>query len=268
MAANFKKKHSAIEADAVQFMSEFATYLIEAGVSAKRFERIVRLGYFLAAAKAARFGNKKLNQSAVAAMTGLTRVQVRQLARQSFSVPVTSQDRIDQLIHGWTTDASFTTPELSPKKLRLSGRGKKNFQALVRRYGGDVPPRSLLRELQRRGLVTVRDDYISLRAGGSPSRGEYRLKAISRSLARLIDGAGRVKVQSPIRTINLEVYYPAPSEVGRILLHKRAEEGIRNFLQGLKEMGFATAISSPPPRRKSGGLACARLALITEEVDS
>jgi hypothetical protein len=260
-----KRKNSAIEADAVQFMSEFAAYLIAAGVGTKRFERIVRLGYFLAASRAARFGNKRLNQSAVAAMTGLTRVQVRRFAKQPAIVQAPIPDRVDQLVQGWITDSAFTTSKSLPRKLRLSGGGR-GFAALVRRYGGDVPSRALLRELQRRGLVVVKGNYASLRPEAGLSQSEYRLQVLSRSLRQLIEGGGFAETRSPLRTIDLEVSYPAPGRAGRLQLHKRAEEAAKNFLEGLREMGFVAAMSSPSLRRRTGGTVRMRLALITDEV--
>lgn len=266
MVANIRGKDPTIESDVAKFMSEFAKYLIGAGVSSRRFERLARLGYFLAASKGARFGSKKLNQSAVAAMTGLTRVQVRQFAQRPDLVSTTSRDRLDQLIEGWLTDAAFLNSRSLPRRLRLKGRGR-TFRALVRRYGGDVPPRSLLRELQRRGLVTVRNGHVSLKTSRSPCKGKYRLRLISRTLARLMENADDAGLQSSLRTINLETSYPAPSEKGRLLLHRRAEEGLKNFLSGLKEAGTSIAVSSLLQKRKNSRVARARLVLMTDEVE-
>lgn len=263
----FRRKKPGIESDAVQFMTEFARYLIEAGVSSRRFERIVRMGYFLAASRAARFSNKRINQSAVAAMTGLTRVQVRQFAKQARAMPISVQDRLDQLIEGWTTDAAFLKASSLPRRLRLGGQGR-NFPALVRRYGGDVPPRSILRELQRHGLVTVRGGYVSLATGKSLGKAEYRLNLISRSLARLLDNAECASAPVPLKAINLEVSFPAPSDVGKVLLHKRAEDGLRVFLSGVREMACATARGSKTLKGKKLKVARARVVLITEELES
>src|SRR5690606_8439266 len=180
-----RTRRVAIETDVITFMSEFARFLIAAGITSKRYASISRLAYFVAASNHARFGNDRLNQSAVAAMTGLTRVQVRSFAKQASPSPNQTSERIDTVIEGWTTDPAFTDLDSSPKPLRLSGGGK-TFLALARLYGGDLPARSLLRELQRHGLVSVRNGCASLRKSAVRNRAESRLRFISKVMADLI----------------------------------------------------------------------------------
>lgn len=255
------------ESDVAGFMAEFAKYLIEAGISNQRFSAIARLAYFIAASDQARFGNERLNQSAVAAMTGLTRVQVREFAKQDRPQPSETRDRLESLIEGWMTDPSFTDARFEPRSLRATGGGK-GFPALAGKYGGDVPARSLLRELQRHKLVSVRGGVVSLNRLASRSRHEYRLRLVSKVMAELIKDSGSEKVATaPIRGINLEVRYPAPSDKGRLLMQKRAEEGLHNFLAGLQTAGLAASTSSPPPAGRRGRVTRARLVLVTEDVD-
>src|SRR5262245_40832071 len=99
-------------------MTEFARYLVAAGVSNSQFTAISRLAYFRAASHDAKFRNEKINQSALAAMTGLTRSQVRALLKQADgSVQEKSSDRIGRLLDGWTLDPAFVTASYSPRSL-------------------------------------------------------------------------------------------------------------------------------------------------------
>src|SRR5688572_22924849 len=108
MARSVETRNDAVEATLVEFMTEFARHLVAAGIPSARFCGIARVAYFAAATEHARFSNDRLNQSAVAAMTGLTRSQVRRFAKQSSPSAPSSRDRLGVLIDGWSTDASFT----------------------------------------------------------------------------------------------------------------------------------------------------------------
>lgn len=247
-------------------MAEFAKFLISAGITSKRFSAITRVAYFLAASDQARFANDRLNQSTVAAMTGLTRAQVRGFAKQPRPVANPPRDRIDVVIEAWTTDPTFTDAGLAPIPLRLTGGGK-NFGMLARRYGGDLPPRALLRELQRHGLVSVQGGVVSLKQAVAQKGAEYRLRGLARAMAELIrngaDGSG-----SRLRTVHQEVTYPASDEKGQLLMQKRASEGLRTYLSGLQTAGTAVAAASPPPRKRKGKVSRARILLITEDLDN
>lgn len=268
MSAEDRKRGCSTDSEVAAFMSEFAKFLISAGINNRRFAAIARLAYFQAAAAQARFGNERLNQSAVAAMTGLTRPQVRRFAKQTPAALPSPSDRVERVVEGWSTDPAFSTSRLTPRRLRMSGRGQ-TFGALARKYGGDLTPRSLLRELERHGYVTMRDGYLSLKRVATRGREECRLRLITKALTELISAPGDQKaLRAPMRAVNLEITYPGSSEKGRLFLQKRAQEGLVNFLQGLQVVGTATAIESPPSKGGDKRSTRARLVLITEDLGS
>jgi hypothetical protein len=204
----------------------------------------------------------------VAAMTGLTRLQVRQFAKQAGPNSTSKRDRINNVVDGWSSDSAFTTPRNLPRRLRLTGSGN-TFGALVRKYGGDVPPRSMLRELQRQGYVTLGKSYVSFKRGATETRDEVRLRRISRAFVDLLgsnsDGAAP---QSPLRALALEVSYPATSDRGRVLLNRRASEGLKVFLAGLQAAGVAASFESPPGKKQKGRTTRSRVVFVTEDVGS
>jgi hypothetical protein len=64
------------------------------------------------------------------------------------------------VLSGWHQDADFSDdgrPRELPIESDLSGP---SFTALVRRYGGDVPPSTLFKELRRAGAVAESDNRV------------------------------------------------------------------------------------------------------------
>jgi hypothetical protein len=60
--------------------------------------------------------------------------------------------RIERVATGWTTDNKYTSKPTGPRRLMFAGRGN-TFSKLVREYSGDIPPKAMLTEMTRLGLV-------------------------------------------------------------------------------------------------------------------
>ena len=145
----------------IDFLSAFAEFLLAAGIKNSQFAAMMRLAFFQAASASAKLGNERINQSSVAAMTGLTRPQVRKFAQQTLPALPVRPDRIEKVVDGWTSDPRFADGKRGPSRLLISGRGD-TFQSLVRKYGGDLPHKAILREMLRHELVSIRDGCVSL----------------------------------------------------------------------------------------------------------
>jgi hypothetical protein len=248
-------------------MSEFARYLVAGGITSSRFTDIARIAFYRAASVDARFRNKRLNQSALAAMTGLTRVQVRGLSKQDRERKGKRLDRIERIVHGWTADPAFLTSKDSPKRLSIGNRAA-TFNLLVRKYGDDVPARSVLRELIRTGCVTVRERLVSLNPKIVRTVAQNRLQYLSQSLVGLLkEPAQRSDYASQIRTHSGEVLYHVASAKGRILMEKRIETSVGTLMANLKAAGEATALELPPEFTRAGLVTRTRLVLISEELN-
>jgi hypothetical protein len=100
----------------------------------------------------------RVNVSRLSVATGLTRKEIssllgRSLNAKSPSEKSTLEQRAWRVLRGWHTDPKYR--ERSGRLAALPFAGKqKTFSTLVRRYGGDVTPRSVLRELERIKVVT------------------------------------------------------------------------------------------------------------------
>lgn len=254
------------DVEIVEFMTEFARFLVAAGVPRTRFSRIVEFAYFQAASQDARFQNQRLNQSAVAAMTGLTRNQVRAMLRRKSGSSDTAIDRIDRIIGAWTSDAEYVTANFAPRRLRTVGPVP-SFQTLVGKVGGDIPYRSMLRELERLRLITIDGRHVSLTKAARSQHESRSLRHLASALSRVIQTTGdSTRAGSPLRAVTVEVDYPAQSATGRILMQRRLTQSLKAFMADVEAAGAAVAIESPstaaPEKRK---VSQARVLLITSE---
>lgn len=251
-----------------QFLAEFARALLAAGLSYSHFAALARTAFFRAASESATFRNQRVNHSAVAAMTGLTRVQVRALAKQESQAVVAKRDRIARIVEGWTTDPAFTGSDLGPRRLNVGGTSF-GFAQLVRKYGGDIPPRAMLREMTRKGYVSVSGRYAQLNPEISETKAQERLRRVSDALTALISGSrlGNGST-SGVRSQIYEATYPGTSAKGRILLQRRSADSLRAFVAELQASGSAASVESPPSRKQRGLTTRTRVVLVSEDFES
>jgi hypothetical protein len=156
---------------------------VAAGVGFGEFADIARGAFVNAVANELQASGERVTRSAIAAATGLTRQDVARYLGRSLpsDVPRRRLTRAQRLADAWRTDAKLRGGALWLDR-RGVGPREPSFSALVRRAGGDVPPRAMERELVRSGLARVSaDGRISLRT--RESRGETRAVEALRSAA-------------------------------------------------------------------------------------
>ena len=138
-------------------LTPVAKLCMKSGMGAGELQIAAKIACIGVAAESARLGNR-LNHSRIAAATGLTRKDVRTLSGLVKSGKVVAgrevaKQRTARVLHGWRTDPEFLDRKGSPGLLLIRGPGL-TFHTLVRRYGGDVTPISVLNELVRSGAVS------------------------------------------------------------------------------------------------------------------
>ena len=132
------------------------------GFGVGEFEVAARLAFVQAAAVQGRTKGGRTNVSRMAAMTGLTRKEVRQLlqileAKGRLVAPSASRQRTARVLEAWRTDPLYLDDRGRPRVLSVAGAGP-SFRTLVRSYAGDVTPTAVLRELERTGAVRPTGD--------------------------------------------------------------------------------------------------------------
>ncbi len=138
-------------------LSPVAKLCMKSGMGAGELLIAAKIACIGVAAETAKLGNR-LNHSRIAAVTGLTRKEVRTLFGlvKTGVVPPgreVAKQRTTRVLHGWRTDPEFLDRQGNPNQLVIRGPGP-TFHTLVRRYGGDVTPISVLNELVRSGAAS------------------------------------------------------------------------------------------------------------------
>lgn len=102
------------------------------------------------------------NISRTALLTGLDRKEVGRIkdvleASSHGAKSVHRQDRTSRVLRAWYVDPRYLDADGEPLALKFSGP-KKSFEDIVRRYSGDVPAITILRELKRVNAVSEASD--------------------------------------------------------------------------------------------------------------
>lgn len=258
------KDRIALQSPLVDFLTEFARYLLAAGISISQFQGAAQLAFLRAAAANARFGNAKLNQSAVAAMTGLTRTQVRALFRAPAEALSGRTNRVEQLVNGWLTDPIFTNIDGNARVLQRSGRGR-SFAALAKKYGGDVPPRALQAELSRQGFIKLHMNRISLSSTARRTKEPAELSHLAAALAKLISRPKGSPSTRSLKLLSARATYETPLAAGRVLLQRRVHQGLKAFVTDVEAAGSAIAKTSRRRGKSGRGMSSTSVLLISQD---
>jgi hypothetical protein len=229
----------------VALTTELGAVLLAAGIGSTEFEAAARLGFVNAASRIARMGNSRLNLSGVAAMTGLSRAEVRRVASAGKPprAPQVSRQRALRVLDGWLADRDFLDDARKPRPLAF-GSARGEFERLVQRYSGDIPPRAILRELQRLERVTVKGKLVSVRRTHAKNPARLRVEHIASALVPLLTvlAAGNAR-KSGLAARELELR--VPDEKAHRLLHRQLAEATRTFFVRLRN----AADAADAPRR-------------------
>jgi len=129
--------------------------MIDADISMSELEEIAKRAYVSVASNRSAKRNGSVNQSSVAAITGLSRPEVKALFLKNPSDPVKApRSRAGRVIDGWTNDSRFITSAGEARVIPLA-TGQRSFAELVRLYAGDIPPKAMLDRLERLKLVRI-----------------------------------------------------------------------------------------------------------------
>jgi Family of unknown function (DUF6502) len=227
------------------FLTEFALVLLARGMTPKRFAALARAAFVQAASDISKLRNGRVNQSRVAAQTGLTRAEVKRLLKSNaFGSTNRGQTAVERVIDGWRADREFLSHAGEPKQLPISG-ARGSFARLVRKYGGDIPHRAVLDELRRIGGVIDAGGTVRLRE--SPNlRQRHDFAFLSPVLPVLADGLRIVSKKTPsnalqsIQRLNL----PVETDVDLAIVRDRCTSSVRSLLEGLAD-SLRTQVTVP-----------------------
>jgi hypothetical protein len=265
MASETVESSLLCDREILEFLTEFAKYLVAAGVSNSRFTTISQLAYVRAATESARFRNSRINQSSVAAITGLSRTLVRVLLKSKSDYARRKPSTVDRVVLGWSSHPTFSTASGKPRRLRISGDGC-TFATLARKFGGDVPPRALLRELERKRTVGVADGYVKLLADPRRNQRVHNLQSLALGLAGIVQQPpNSVDDRRGLRVTSIGVDYPSHSALGRVIMQRRLTTGLEAYAKDIEGAGNAIALEAPAKIRTTKGLARTRILVVSHD---
>lgn len=179
-----------IEDSLLQLLLPVSRLLVHAGIGIDEFIHAAKGAYLRGAMQAVAQQDGRVNISRLSVATGMTRKEVAALLNEAAShggrvARRSGQQRALRVLRGWLSDPRFHKPDGSPDELKYRG-GKKSFVLLVRLYGGDVTPQTVLRELERMEVLRVMESG-TLRLRTSRSRATTKVHYKLADLARLFE---------------------------------------------------------------------------------
>jgi hypothetical protein len=155
-----ERVNEALSQAVLRILHALARLLLRHGMPARTFVELAKRAYVNIALREFGIPGRLPSLSRAALLTGLTRKEVQRLAEapeELAGAGYAEHSRAARVVAGWVRDTDFQTPDGAPRELEADA-GAGSFAELVRRYGGDVPPRTVLDELMRVGAVQRTDD--------------------------------------------------------------------------------------------------------------
>ena len=221
-----------------ELLRELALTLIPRGMTPKTFSELSRHAFVYAAARISKQANGRVNCSRVAALTGLSRADVKKILMNGDSLsPVgrSGQMPIERVLHAWRADRRFSDHRGNPKRLRISGTST-SFAYLAKLYGGDVPHRAVLEELRRIGAVR-RDGNDVVLTTARPLGQRRRFASLSLVTPALIDGI-RLAATDEALNKSPSIYrlaIPVKPDLNVAIVRDRCLSTVTTMLNGLEE---------------------------------
>jgi hypothetical protein len=226
-------KHlQALSAATLRLLRPLVSILLRNNVSHRTFAELAKLVYAEVANAEFGIAGKKQTTSRIAILTGLTRKEVQRLLAQppdTESVVEEEYHRASRVITGWIRDSDFGDGKGHPHPLQMEGK-RASFNALVKRYSGDIPVRAILDELLRVGAVKqLKDGRICLLSRGYiPQKGPVeKLQVLGTDTADLIATIEYNLYQKPTkpRFQRKVMYDNVPTEAAREFRTLAAAQG-------------------------------------------
>ena len=231
------------------FLVELARLMMAGGISANALKELALRASVQAACEATHKNGRRPNKAVIAAMTGLSRVEVNRLLTASAvqrDQPLPSASRATRVLDGWRGDPEFTDAAGEPLTLPVRGY-LHSFEVLVRRYSGDMTPQAMLRELLRLELVEVEDGKVRPVKGPVGSPHLRTLDELIQGLQPVLKSVSADKSRSSdvhAATLDVPTFHP----VNQKLLLKHLKAAVPRFLEAAR----TTAEALPATGRERG----------------
>src|SRR5262245_28007072 len=141
----------------VELLDALAGVLIQLGITPTRLAQLARASFVRIGAKQARTRTSgRPHLAKIAALTGLSRVEVKRIVAANFAAvdsDLESLPRTERVLFGWRNSTVYMNRR-KPRKLRITGRSP-SFYTLCKAFSGDIPHTVILRELERQHRISI-----------------------------------------------------------------------------------------------------------------
>lgn len=126
--------------------------LIHNGVTYSEFCKLAKMLFVDVCANDFGLQGRPTNMSRIATMTGIDRKEVKRVKDALADADLVQdnqneQDRLTRILSAWHQDALYLDESGEPLDIPIDSTTHKNFTALVKAYGGDIPVSTILKEL-------------------------------------------------------------------------------------------------------------------------
>ncbi|MHB8763757.1 MAG: DUF6502 family protein [Deferrisomatales bacterium] len=138
----------------LKLLQPLVRVLLRHGISYGEFAELAKWVYVDRAYRELAIPGRKPSYSRASLLTGLSRKEVVRVHGSAYPSTEAAEryGRAARIVSAWVREPEFHDPDGELAVLRAEGPGA-SFAELVRRFGGDVPTRAVLDELERVGTV-------------------------------------------------------------------------------------------------------------------
>jgi len=162
------KQRASTERALSLLVDALALLLIQLDVTPARLSEMLRTSFVKAGATLSRKkGSGRPHIARIAAVTGLTRLEVKRIVDAKFqhdSIAVEHESRIFRVVRAWQESPRYSR-FTKAKALKISG-AYPSFEALCKEHSGDIPHKAVVAELKNRRLIELTKrrgkDFIAL----------------------------------------------------------------------------------------------------------
>jgi len=147
-------KKDPVESALSHILDALAAILIPLDVTPAQLTQAARISFVKVSARQARMRSSgRPHLARIAALTGLTRAEVKKIVSADFRRSNTADDspRALRVLHGWMTSADYSVRG-KPRTLPIIGSAP-SFDSLCKEFSGDIPRRVILDELERQERI-------------------------------------------------------------------------------------------------------------------
>jgi len=230
-----------------RILSRLADLLLRHGYGYQRIGKLAKVAFVRAAKNISKRENSRTSIARIAALTGLTRLEVSRLLKSDQSQKASLEldlNRATRVAHGWAADLRFSNDQGQPRPLTFSGRH--GFAQLVRKFSGDIPARAMLVEMKRLGMVKHTSDDVVLLVRARPMPARSTIDAI-RAIAPWVDllsasVAPTERTDLTSTTQQVRIYFDSLSQV--LASVRELENRRRSFVRSIEHLGSNSRVAT------------------------